>query len=110
MRLEADGVVEALLVVDSDDVGRADADAVAREADAHVLARAAVVVEEGLERMGERGLVLDVAVDDDPGLERDARGLEELGAPVDLLHDGCRELRGADLETDDLAAAALAAP
>ena len=74
------------------------------------LLRKLLVVEERLQRVRERVRVAYLAVDDDPGLERDAgepaRARER---PSISLHDGRSELRGADLETDDLAAAAVAA-
>ena len=54
VRLEPDGVVEPRLIVDADDVEGAHTDAVAREADAHVLLGKLLVVEERLERVCER--------------------------------------------------------
>ena len=103
MRLEADGVVEAALVLDAVDVEGADADAVAREADAHVALGQLLVVEERPDRAGERALVAHLTVDDDAGGKRAAGKTEQLVAAVCLGHDRSSELRGADLQSDDLA-------
>jgi hypothetical protein len=72
VRLEADGVVEAGLVVDAGDLERADADAVARDADADVLLRQAVLVEEQLQHVRERVPVSNLAVDDQAAVDRPA--------------------------------------
>ena len=109
VRLEANGVVELGLVVDAGDVERADTDAVAREADAHVLLRELVLVEEHLQLVREGFRVADLAVDDQSAVDRPARELDELVAAVVLGHDGGGDLRSADLETDDRLAPAAAA-
>ena len=109
MRLEADGVVEAALVLDALDVQGADTDAVAREADADVALRQLLVVEERPDGVGERAFVTHLAVDDDPGGERAAGKTEQLVAAVGLADDRGSELRGADLQSDDLAALAALA-
>ena len=107
--LETYGVVESCAILDTGDLEGADADAVARNADADVLHRQLVVGEECAERVGQRFRVADLAVDDDSGLERRASQLDELGSPVLIFDDcGC-ELRGSDLQADDLATAALVA-
>ena len=106
MRLEADGVVEAALVLDALDVQGADTDAVAREADADVALRQLLVLEERPDGVGERAFVTHLAVDDDPGGERAAGKTEQLVAAFGLGDDCSSELRGADLQADDLAALA----
>ena len=109
MRLEADGVVEAALVLDAVDVQGADTDAVAREADANVALRKLLLVEERADGVRERVFVTHLAVDDDAGGERAAREAEQLVATLGLGDDRRCELRGADLQSDDLAALATLA-
>ena len=95
-----DGVVE-LLALDAVDVDDADADPVARDAQAHTALGQLVLAEERLELVGQRLRVANLAADDDSALERPLRELDELGVPV--VHDlgGC-ELRGPDGEADEL--------
>ena len=103
VRAEADGVRKLALVVDAVDVERAHADAVRPDAEADAAARQLVVGEEPVERRRERRDVAHLAGDDDARLERLARELDELrlrAAVVDDARGG--DLRGADLETDDL--------
>ncbi len=105
VRLEADGVVEARLVVDAGDLEGADTDAIARDADANVLLRQLVLVEERLQGVRERVRVLDLAVDDETAVDRLASELHELVPVAGLGDDRGGDLRGADLEADDLLAA-----
>ena len=78
---ERDGVGELLLVVDPVDVQDADADAVRADAEPDALARQLVLLEELVERAGERRDVPDLAADDDAGLERLARELARASEP-----------------------------
>ncbi len=100
LRAEADRVLELLLVVDAHEVENADADAVAGDAEPHVLARKLVLGEELLQREGECFGIAHFAADDDALLERLARHLNELGGPVVDDTRG-RELRRADLQADE---------
>jgi hypothetical protein len=100
LRAEADRILELLLVVDSDQVEHADADAVARDAEPHVLARELVAREELLQRERERLRVADFAADHDTLFERLPCHLHELGCAV-VRHAGSGELRRADLEADE---------
>src|SRR5205085_12476070 len=99
LRAEADRVPELLRVDDADDVERPNADPVARDAEPDAAPRELVLAEERLERLGERLRVAQLAGNDDAGVERLARELEELRLAV------VRDARGsqagrADLEAD----------
>ncbi len=87
--------------VDPVDVEGAHADPVRGEPEANAAARQLVLREERVERLRERSDVAHLAADDDAALERPARHLDELRrAVVDDVRGG--ELRGADLEADEL--------
>jgi hypothetical protein len=107
--LETDSVVESGEVIDTGDLEGADADAVTGDADADISCRQLVVGEERAERIRQCLRVANLTVDDDAGLERSPRKLDELGPPVLLFDDGGRKLRRADLQPDDPATAPLIA-
>ena len=98
---EADRVLELLRVRDAVDLEDAHADAVVGDAEPDAPLRKLVQLEEALERVAERIRVADLARDDEAGLERLAEDLDQLGSAV--VHDlRGGELRGTDLETDEL--------
>ena len=107
MSAEGDSVRELALVVDSVDVEDADADPVRPDAEAHVLARQVVLREELVERTAERGDVAHLAGDDDAGLERLTRHLDESSTMPSLCDLGGGDLRRADLDADDSPASAF---
>ena len=82
VRTEGDSIGELLFVVDAVDVEDAHTDAVRPDAEADALARQVVLLEELVERTGERSDVADLAADDDAGLERLAGELDDLGPPL----------------------------
>src|SRR5919198_3097384 len=96
---EADRVRELLRVDDADDVERAHADPVVGDAEADAAARELVLAEEGLQRLGERLRVAELAADDHPGVERLAGELEELRLAV-VRDAGGGQPGRADLEAD----------
>src|SRR5205823_758454 len=97
---EADRVPELPRVDDADDVERSHADPVARDAEPDAPPRELVLAEEGLQRLDERLRVAQLAADDDAGVERLARELEELRLAVVRDPRG-GQAGGADLEADE---------
>src|SRR4051812_25909509 len=96
---ETHGVRDLLRVLDPHQLDRPDTDPVVRDADPNVALRQAVPLEEELERLGERGDVLDLAAGDDPARNRLTGDLDEPRRAVHL-DGGRREERGPDLEAD----------
>src|SRR5262249_25546054 len=101
-------VRQLLLVVDAGDLERADAYAVVGDAQPDALLRQVVRGEELLQRLRERVRVAELAADDDPRLERRARGLQQLGGAV-VRNPRGGELRCAALQARDLLRATAAA-
>ena len=97
---EANRVLELLRVVDADDLERAHADAVVRNAEPDVALRQLVRLEERAQDLCEDIRLAQLAADDDPRLDLLPRELHELGAPV-VLHPRRRDLRRADLQSDE---------
>src|SRR5947207_12218318 len=108
LRTKADRVRQLLLVVDTGNLERADADAVVGDTEAHAFLRKAVCREELLQSRGERIWIAQLAADDDSGLERRARDLQQLGGAV-VGHTRSGELRSTDLQAGDALRAAAAA-
>ena len=108
LRTEADRVRELLRILDPGHLERADADPVVGDPEPHAALRQLVGGEERLQRHRERLGIAQLAVDDDPVLERDAGGLDELGR-LGVADPRSGDLGAADLEADELLAAAAAA-
>src|SRR5207302_1185164 len=100
LRPEADRVRELLRVGDADDVERPHADPVVRDAEADAAARELVLPEEGLQRLGKRLRVAQLAADDDARVEWLAGELEELRLAV-VRDAGGGQAGRADLEADE---------
>ena len=105
---EANRIRELLRVLDPRHLEGADADPVVGDAEPDAALGQLVLGEEGLERDGQRLGVAQLAVDDDAVVERGASRLDELGG-LAVAHAGGRDLGAADLETDELLAAAATA-
>src|SRR2546425_9518724 len=98
---EADRVGELLRVVDARDLERTDADPVVRDAEPDALLRQLVALEELPQCLREPVRVAQLAADDDAGVDPLAGNLQQLGVAVVRDARG-RELRGTDLEADEL--------
>ena len=105
---ETDRVRELLRILDPGHLEGAHADPVVGDAEPDAALRQLVLGEEGLERNRERLGVTKLAVDDDAVVERRARRLDELGR-LAVADAGRGDLGAADLEADELLAAAAAA-
>ena len=97
---EPDRVRELLRIVDPGDLERANADPVVRDPEPDTRLRQLVLAEEDLQHPGQLLRLAQLTPDDDPAVEWDpGHAHDPRTALVDDL--GGRDLRGADLESDD---------
>ena len=102
LRPEANRVGELLRVGDPGDLEGADADPIVGDPEAHAVSGQLVLAEEGLQGRGELLGLTQLSADDDAPLERHACHPDDLRAAL-VDHLGGGDLRGAQLEADELA-------
>ena len=100
LRLEADGRLDLLGVLEEGQVDDADDDLLVGQADADALVEALVLAVQGPQRVGQAIDVGDLAVADDPGLQRRVGDALDAHATVDRDRRG-NDAGRVDVEPDE---------